>query len=238
MRLGDASHTATLEPMRFTRDYAVYEPPEGKTDRRGTKAWDEFLEANPGRTVLKQDEFDNAMRIRDAVRSSTEAMRYLRKGDAEVTLVWQDKETGIWCKCRLDFYSRAIADADIIAELKTARDVQPRTFQSAYARLSYHAQAAMQCDGLEAILGRPVYHKCISVESTEPHDTVVYDVIGEPLEAGQAEYRTWLAKLAECRRDDEWLGVAAGAEVSLRLPAWAAAENDDLSDLGLSMETE
>ncbi len=78
MRLGDASHTATLEPMRFTRDYAVYEPPEGKTDRRGTKAWDEFLEANPGRTVLKQDEFDNAMRIRDAVRSSTEAMRDLR----------------------------------------------------------------------------------------------------------------------------------------------------------------
>src|SRR3990172_8936133 len=94
MRLGEAAHTATLDPVRFTRDYAVYEPPEDKTDRRGTKAWKAFEQANAGKTILKDGEFTEAMLIRDAVRSDKLAMRYLRKGEAEQVMVWIDKETG------------------------------------------------------------------------------------------------------------------------------------------------
>jgi exodeoxyribonuclease VIII len=232
MRLGTAAHTAVLEPARFITDYAVFEPEEGKAPRRGTKAWDTFAAANDGKELLKQPEFNAAMRIRDAVRGNVEAMRYLRKGDAEVTLVWQDKETGLWLKGRVDFISQSVPD--VIADLKTARDVSPWAFQSAYAKMQYHMQAAMYADGLEAILGRPTYHKCIAVESAEPHDTVVYDVIGEPLELGREVYRDLLHKLVECRKNNEWPGASAGAEVSLRLPAWAVPdESDDLGDLGL-----
>lgn len=248
MRLGDAAHTSTLEPVRFTQDYAVYVPPpptpkksktgkvtvpKAPTDRRGTNAWKEFEVANDGKTVLKEGEFNAAMRIRDAVRSNAEALRYLRKGDAEVTLVWQDAETGVWLKCRLDFLSHSVPD--VIAELKSSVDVSPWKFQSQYARMNYHVQAAMQCDGLEAVLGRTPYHKCIAVEATEPHDTAVYNVIGEPLELGREMYRDLLNKLVACRRNNDWPGVAAGAEVELRLPAWATAGQDDLSDLGLEL---
>jgi hypothetical protein len=233
MRLGTAAHTAVLEPVRFTADYAVFEPEEGKSPRRGTKAWEAFESANDGKELLKQKEFDAAMRMRDAVRGNPEAMRYLRRIDPEVTLVWQDQETGVLLKCRLDGISHSVED--VITELKTARDVSPWGFQSAYAKMQYHVQAAMQCDGLQAVLGRAVYHKCIAVENAEPHDVVVYDVIGEPLELGTETYRDWLKKLVECRRNNEWPGASAGAEVSLRLPAWAAAEQDDLSELGLEL---
>lgn len=233
MRLGTAAHTAVLEPARFITDYAVFEPEEGKAPRRGTKAWEAFAAANDGKELLKQPEFDAAMRMRDAVRGNVEAMRYLKRGDAEVTLVWQDKETGVWLKGRVDFISQSVAD--VIADLKTARDVSPWAFQSAYAKMQYHVQAAMYADALESITGRPTYHKCIAVESAEPHDVVVYDVIGEPLELGREVYRDLLTKLVECRKNDEWPGASAGAEVSLRLPAWATAEPDDLSDLGLEL---
>lgn len=232
MRLGTAAHTAVLEPVRFLSDYAVFEPEEGKKPRRGTAAWEAFAAANDGKELLKQPEFDAAMRMRDAVRSNVEAMRYLKRGDAEVTLVWQDKETGVWLKGRVDFLSLSVPD--VIADLKTARDVSPWAFQSAYAKLQYHMQAAMYADGLEAITGRAAYHKCIAVESADPHDVVVYDVIGEPLELGRETYRDLLNKLVECRKNDEWPGTSAGAEVSLRLPAWAVPdESDDLADLGL-----
>jgi hypothetical protein len=232
MRLGTAAHTAVLEPSRFITDYAVFEPEEGKAPRRGTKAWEAFAAANDGKELLKQAEFEAAMRMRDAVRGNVEAMRYLKRGDAEVTLVWQDKETGLWLKGRVDFISSAVGD--VIADLKTARDVSPWAFQSAYAKLQYHMQAAMYADALESITGRPAYHKCIAVESTEPHDVVVYDVIGEPLELGRELYRELLGKVIECRKNNEWPGTSAGAEVSLRLPAWAVPdEADDLADLGL-----
>lgn len=230
MRLGTATHMAILEPARFDRKYVVYEPEVGDSSRRGTKAWEAFADAHKGQVILKQPEYDAATRMRDAVRSSPEAMRYLRKGDAEVTLVWQDKETGLWLKGRVDWISQSVAD--VIADLKTAGDVRPWAFQSAYARMQYHAQAAMYGDGLEAITGRPSYHKCVAIESVEPHDVVVYDVIGEPLEQGREAYRGWLTQLVECRQKDEWPGLSPGAELSLRLPAWAVPDESDLGDLG------
>jgi hypothetical protein len=235
MRLGAAAHTAVLEPADFTRSYAIAPcSPDGKPPRRGTKAWDEFAVANDGKTLLKEPEFATAMRVRDAVRSDPLVMRYLKRGEPELTLVWQDSATGVWCKGRLDWLSTSVPD--VIVELKTAADVSPAKFQSAYARMMYHAQAAFYCDGLEAITGRPAYHKCVSVESKEPHDVVVYDVIGDPLEVGREIYRDLLRRLVECRKTNEWLGHGAGAEVSLRLPAWAVPdEADDLADLGLEL---
>lgn len=231
MKLGTAAHMAILEPARFAREYAVYESAEGETPRRGTKAWEAFAAANADREILKPADFDAVLRMRDAVRRNAKALRYLRQGDAEQTLVWQDQETGVWLKSRLDWISQSVPC--VICDLKTARDVRPWAFQSAYARMNYHAQAAMYGDGLEAIMGRATYHKCITVENSEPHDVVVYDVIGEPLEQGREAYRGWLKQLVECREKDEWPGLSPGAELSLRLPAWAVPDESDLDDLGL-----
>lgn len=234
MRLGTAAHVATLEPGRFAREYAAVPDEGGKAPRRGTKAWEAFAAANDGRELLKQGEYDAAVAMRDAVRADALAMRYLIRGEPEVTLVWHDRETGILCKGRIDWLSTSVAD--IVVELKTAADVSPSKFQAAYARMLYHGQAAFYTDALETLTGRPAYHKCVAVESKAPHDVVVYDVIGEPLEAGTELYRDLLKQLAECRERDEWCGHGKGAEVTLRLPAWAVANDDDLSDLGLTFD--
>jgi hypothetical protein len=229
MLLGTAAHTAILEPVRFLADYAVFEGA-----RRSGKAWDEFCEENVNKVILKQTEFDSAMRMRDAVRSDPLAMRYLKRGDAEVTFVWRDAETDILCKGRVDFLSVSVAD--VMVDVKTSRDVTPWSFQSSFARMQYHLQAAFYSDGYETITGRTLYAKCIAVEQTEPHDVVVYD-LAEVLDTGRDEYRELLTRLAECREKDLWLGIGANAEVTLRLPVWAAAESEnDLASLGLELE--
>jgi hypothetical protein len=227
MQLGTAAHTAILEPHRYTTEYAVF-----TGERRAGKAWDAFCDANAGRMILKQGEFEAALRMRDAVRADPLAMRYLKRGDAEVTIVWRDPTTGILCKGRLDWLSTSVPD--VYLEIKTARDVSPWAFQSAYARMQYHLQAAFYSDGYEQITGRTLYAKCAAVESSEPHDVVVYDV-AEALDVGRDAYRLLLEQLAECRKTGVFPGIARGSEMVLRLPRWAAAEDEDLTGLGLEL---
>ena len=235
MRLGTAAHLATLEPERFEREYAFCpDDADGKAPRRGTKAWDAFVAEHEGCIVLKQTEHMAAVRIAEAVHTDELARRYLLRGEAEVSIVWRDVQTGLWCKGRVDWLSSSVPD--VVLDLKTSADVAPAKFQAGYARMLYHGQAAFYTDGFRQLLGRPVAHKCIAVESKEPHDVVVYDVIGEPLEAGTELYTDLLTQLVACQRDGLWPGHAKGAEVSLRLPAWAMGNDEDLSDLGLTFE--
>jgi hypothetical protein len=177
-----------------------------------------------GRTVVKQREIDAGLRIRDAMWSNKLAARYLARGVAEVVLIWIDEPTGLLCKARLDWLSLAVPD--VIVELKTARDVGPWAFSSAFAKAGYDVQAAFYHDGYKAITGRAPGGKVIAIENVEPHDTVVFDE-NEVIDTGRAIYREYLDTLAACRKSGTWPGQADEAEVILRLPKWRDPFDDD-----------
>jgi hypothetical protein len=227
MTKGTAAHIAVLEPERFATEYAVF---EGK--RRAGKAWEAFeAEAtSKGRKILKEVDLDAAIRLRDAVRSDAVAAACFSGGHAEVTLVWQDEETGLMCKGRVDF----LRNDNVISDLKTSRDVEPFWFGRDVARLQYHVQAAMYLDALETLTKKTAQFKVVAVESAEPYDVVVYGLGEDVIGPGRDAYRTLLKRVAECRANNEWPGYASGIEMALTLPAWAAgAEEDDLAALGL-----
>lgn len=235
MRLGSVAHTAVLEPERLERDYAVWTGEGGKTDRFAGKAYEAFCAANADRTIIKQGDLDAALRIQRAVRAHKPAQRYLARGQAELTLVWRDKRTGILCKGRLDWLSSAVAD--VMVDLKTARDVSQWSFEAAFAKREYDVQTAFYADGYETITGRALYGKCIAVENVEPHDVVVYD-LAEVIDTGREIYREYLATLAECRASGSWPGQCPSAERVLHLPKWRDMSEDEDSDLtALDLET-
>lgn len=235
MRLGSLAHCACLEHDKLASRYRVYEPPDGKKDDFRGKAFEEFREAEEalGRTVIKRRELDAAMRIREALWSNKLAARYLQRGIAEVVMIWRDEATGILCKARLDWLSLSVPD--VLVELKTARDVGPWAFSSAFARAGYDVQSAFYHDGLIACGRATSGGKCIAIENVEPHDTIVYD-LNEVIDPGREIYRGYLERLVECRKSGEWLGQAATAEQILRLPKWRDPFDDDadpFADLGL-----
>jgi hypothetical protein len=230
MELGTAVHMAILEPKRFDCEYAIY---RGKT-RAGDK-WKEFVEAHGDQEILKVDEHEAVLAMRTAAHQDKLAARYLGMGEPEVTLVWVDKPSGILCKGRLDFLSASVPD--VCVDIKTTSSVAPGLFQTNYAKLHYHVQAAFYGDGYETLTGRPLYHKCVCIETKAPHDVVVYNVIGDVLEHGRATYRELLERLVQCRETKEWPGYGAGTELTLRLPAWAVRDDsNDIGDLGLELE--
>ena len=147
MERGTAVHMAILEPARFEAEYAVYRG--GR--RQGTK-WELFQEAHGDQRILKEDEYEIVLAMRDAVLRDPLVSRYLAKGDPEVALVWTDRKSGLLCKGRVDFLSRAVPDVSL--DVKTTATVRPFLFASSYAKLLYHLQAAFYGDGYETLTGR------------------------------------------------------------------------------------
>lgn len=225
---GTAAHVAVLEPARFVKEFAVFDGP-----RRAGKAWEAFQSENAGRKILKEDEFEIAMAIRDAVRSHPIASKYLRKGVVEATLVWDDPETGVRCKGRPDF----ITDDHVVVDLKSTRDITPWNFGRDAYNMAYHVQAAFYCDGYEQISKRQDARSVIiAVEQKAPHDVIVYTLDDETLGIGRDAYRGMLGKLVECEKARSWPGYAFDSEMALRLPAYAMPDDGDIEALGLEFE--
>jgi hypothetical protein len=241
LTLGTAAHCAVLEPERFQRQFAVWtrRSESGNLCPRKGQYWDAFVAANPGKTIITEDEGLDALAIAKAIRSDPCAMRYLESGEPEVTMRWQftsesmtRKPVQIECRGRVDWLTHIDGDPYLIG-LKTARDCRAFVFGAAAARLGYHLQWAFYLDGYQAITGKTPKLKEIVVESAPPYDVVVYDIPEDIILQGRSEYEGLLRHLVDCRARNEWLGYAQGSEQVLTLPTWAYDAQDDISDLGL-----
>src|SRR3546814_10975324 len=82
----------------------------------------------------------------------------MKGGDTEVTLVWQDEETGVWLRCRPDFLPSSVlrgAAVRAVSDLKfmAPEYCSPHGFSNAIRRFGYHLAAAFYYEGIEAIYG-------------------------------------------------------------------------------------
>ena len=228
LTLGTAAHTATLEPERFARQFAVWSrrTDTGRMAPRNGQYWQAFCDANIGKDVLTEDECSEALAIAAAVRANPIAAPYLAEGDPEVTL--EAEIVGRACKGRADWLH-----GNLLVGLKTARDCRPFPFSSVAARLGYHLQWAFYHDLFLAIRGHAPTMVEIVVESAPPHAVVVYRIPEDIIEQGRQEYTDLMDLLKKCEASGEWPGPAEVEQV-LTLPTWVyGTEVDDVADLGL-----
>jgi hypothetical protein len=235
LELGTIGHVAVLEPERFLREFVLWdaktEDGEKTAPRRGKK-WDAFKGQHSGKQIIRSDEYDVAIALRDAVRSDAVAMKYLAMGKPEVAMTWNDEHSGLACKGRVDWITN-VEQVDCIVDLKGTRNASPESFSRDCAKLNYHLQLAFYADGYEAATGKVPRVVVVAVEFEAPHDVVVYIVPADVIEIGRDEYRKLLERHKECSSRKEWPGVADGVEQVLALPAWALPDDEDTSDLGL-----
>lgn len=239
MSKGTTTHIAVLEPERFLKEYAIWDSKdeEGKTKQRRGKVWEAFQEQHSGKTIVKSDEYDEAIAIRDAVRKDTVAMKYLAMGDPEVALSWNDEHTGMLCRGRADWL--ATVDHELcIVDLKTTRDASPLWFSRDCAKYSYHLQLAYYADAIERATGKAPKTVVVAVESMAPYDVVTYLVPEDVLDIGREAYRTLLERLKWCQERNEWPGQGEMMERYLTLPSWCIPEEDGVEGLELDWSKE
>ena len=211
LRVGRAVHSATLEPHKFTEQCVVW------PKRRQGKAWENFRDTCPAhQTILTQSQYDDTMRMRDAVYSHPVAAELLSEGQPEVTYLWEHPIGGTPCKSRVDY------DGDtVLVDLKTTASETPEQFGRDAANFGYHLQAAFYQDAVEAVTGLLKRVAFVCVQKRAPFDVWCLRVTEEQLAQGRAVYEDLLTTRLTCIENDDWPGQAPDELIDMVLPAYA-----------------
>jgi hypothetical protein len=228
--IGKAAHDVLLLSERWPECYHVLDPDFNGNATKAQADWHAEREAarDAGKVILKHDEAQTVMAMAASLRANEFAAAALLNGESEVTLAWQDPETGVWLRARPDFLP---AKRRIIPDLKTAADGAPRAFARAIANFGYHQSAALYADGIKAVFGEPPSNWLhIVLEKEPPHVVSLYELPGEDIERGRWLNRKAIRVFADCLSQDRWPGYA-DEPAQIGLPGWERKSIDDDSTL-------
>jgi len=230
MILGTATHTAILEPDLFPSLYVVV---PGDAPKRPTSVqrkaknpsaetllaidwWDDFNQANAGKTILDAEDYKTCLAMRDAVHIHSSAGRLLQGGRSEQSFYCIEEETGELIKCRPDYLR---GDGGMV-DVKTTEDASPAGFAKSVVNYRYYVQAPWYTDIPLRLYGEIVpYFVFVAVEKKRPYAVATYFVENEQLDVGRERYMKDLRLIAECKQAGNWPGYSQEIE-PLKLPRW------------------
>lgn len=213
-RQGTAIHTAILEPDRFESIYASMPENLNRTTKAGKEYYAELTSQN--KLVLKHDDYQECLKVRDAVHSHPVAGQLLTYGRAEQTFFVKEPETGLLTKCRPDW----ITDSGVMVDVKSTEDASRDGFARSVANYRYYVQAPWYLDVLKRLYGdAPEFFVFLAIEKSRPHAIGVYYVEEADLQKGRDRYFKDLRKIAECQERNLWPDYCLEID-SLKLPPW------------------
>lgn len=233
-RVGSIAHEAFLERERF-RSRVVVEPEfigltkEGKPSAQSAEAKakraDWWAKQRPGTLVVTQDESDMIVGMVHSLTGHKNTTDIMNGAKTEISGWFRDPATGIKCRVRPDLINFNFKNKEylLVSDLKTtSKSAHADVFYPQAARLFYHAQLAMQYDGVVAITGRVPDVACwLVVETAPPYACAVHPLNKTDLETGRAVYQAALLLLKKCLEHDYWPSHQADGAEDGALPPWA-----------------
>lgn len=211
--IGKAAHCAILEPEELEQRYT-----KGPDARRNSNEWKhaEDFASHHGTTLLKPNDYDTAMMIRD-LSGTVPELELVRDGQTivETSAYHVDEETGVLVKARPDLYN---VNHGLICDIKNMADASKSAFSRDTGKFGYHMQHALYSEIWEKGSGHTVNGFFFIVfEKSNPPMVAVYELEAAAIAEGYARYRRALKTYAACLEADEWPGYPSGVQqVGLR----------------------
>lgn len=213
LAFGSLSHLLTLQPQEFDSQYAVTDL--NLATKEG-KAWKAALPE--GIQIVKNDDYEKAQMMADAVRDHPQAKMLFQNYIAEEPIYWTFD--GVPCKAKPDIVAEVFGRR-YIADLKTTESVNPEAIRKSIAKWGYHRQAAWYLSGMEAV-GKPCdAFIFIFVEKTYPYLVTMCQLDEDALAKGMEECLRAVSTLKECQVSGTWPCYTREI-ITLGLPKWAA----------------
>lgn len=221
MLLGTVTHTLTLEPEKFDREFAVSEKFDGRTTA-GKAAKAAFEAAAMGKTVITHEILDKATAMAKSLLSNPRTAALLDGAIPESSVYWN--EDSMLLKVRPDAICR---DHPVIVDIKTTRNASYSDFVKSVFNFGYHISAAMYLDGVsqsEAVrseLRHDSYTNFVflCVENEAPYLTASYELCADDIEFGRVLYRRSLRILQESEQHQQWPGYSEDIRM-IEMPEW------------------
>ena len=191
MQFGSLIHKMLLEPETFNNEFAVF---EGL--RRAGKQWLEFKEENEGKTLIKQQELDDANRIiNNAMLHPVLNKMMQNKINTEIKLEWSYKDVNFLGFA--DLYT-VYNNRNCIVDIKTTSDAG-RKFERDLYYNDYKMQLAMYQDQYDK--DTDVY--IVAIETKTPFNVQVYKLDDSLLFKGWMDYDYYTEKFKEWNGEPE-----------------------------------
>ncbi len=193
--------------------------PYGSTTKAYSTAYEVFLQANEGKTIVTQEETDLVI---DMVRSLTlesgatseQVRKLLKWGKPEVSFFYET-EDGIKLKVRPDLLTkRKIIDW----KTTTSDDLTEESINRAILKYGYHISAAMYQYVVHEITGKWLDFILVFVSKVPPYDCVMVDMcrygymyVPEAdyvaMGPGAMEFKRLLDLHIKCTKENHWPGA-------------------------------
>lgn len=212
---GHAVHTRALEPESFGERYAIA-PKVDRPTKEGKATWAALCESHPDAVHLSEPDEELIKGIADDLEAHPHAPVLLTNGAPELSGFWTDPDTGIVCRCRVDW----LRGDRIGTDLKATADASPDAFQRSIAKYGYYVQAAWYAMGYQAISGEALSDFVfLYVEKAAPFAVGLYRVDSTALALGEGQARRALRTIADCQARDHWPAYPAQVE-PIGVPDW------------------
>ncbi|MGK5090623.1 PD-(D/E)XK nuclease-like domain-containing protein [Deltaproteobacteria bacterium TL4] len=181
---GNAGHCLLLEPENF--DYFYVKAPECFTQReRSSVPQGEAFEAqHQGKTVLPSNVWNQLFNIQKAVKSHPELNSLLNQGQPEVSIFWQDPETRILCKGRMDLL---LQDSLKIVDIKFSQSISPSNCKRKIRHYAYDFQAAWYIEGMKQLTHKKFQYVLIFIQNHAPHQIYLRSIDSSDLIDGREQ---------------------------------------------------
>lgn len=213
----------TLEPEKFDDKFFIL-PPEAKGNSKAAREIKaDLIEANTGKDMITQDQYDMAVGCANAVRNHglVKTMLADPNGKAQYKIKWTDAETGVLMQGYIDW----ITGAGIAFDLKSTDDARPAEFAKSIGKFRYDVQAALYIDGARA-MGIDINHfYFVAVEKKPPHCVSVIALDPADLETGRMHYQHDLFVYQACKKNNRWPGYQEKIFL-VNTPPWALKQRE------------
>lgn len=226
--LGRAAHHLLLGEDAFSTSF-ICRPDKWDSWRKDeAKEWKADQEEE-GRTVLIPAQLEQIRGMARQLAAHPLVKAGILNGEIERSLVWKDKDTGVWLKARPDAIPN---DSGDFADLKTCVSVKTEALERTVASFGYHQQGALINAGAHAVLGaKSSSFSLVFVEKDPPHCVRVVTLKDDDLARGERQNQIALKIFARCLKNNEWPGPGSADAEYLGIPSWEQKKIDDALEL-------
>ena len=181
-----------------------------------------------GSVPLLRDDYVQVSEMAEVIRRHpvASALFDAELGRPEQSLFWQDPDTSVPLRARVDWLRDRAPGRLIIPDYKTASSADPETFAKSAANYLYHLQDAWYGDGARALgLDEDPAFVFVVQEKTPPYLVTVIELDEAARRAGRELSRRAIATYQACTESGEWPGYSSGIEL-ISLPPWARSRED------------